>query len=305
MILSLADIADSFGTDKCDFDSDFISLYNSSDWSYDIISGADRDRIIIDILEFLKQDAQRVGDANRNTRWENGWKENLDMYRKTRDIKDIIPKFIRSGLPVRFRKEFIRTSDPNFELNYVRLIQHWIFHKYMSEYASIYEFGCGSGINIAFLSKIFPEKKIFGYDFVQSSIDIINLLSNVNPNISGFKFDMLCPPPIQVNEDSCFFTFCAIEQLSGNFRNFFDFILENNPKLCVHIEPIVELYDPTNLVDYTAICFHAQREYVSGLLPYLQDLCQKNKIELIKVHRMQFGSLRSEGYMQLIWRPMT
>jgi hypothetical protein len=303
LILELEDIADSFGTSIYDFDDEFISLYNSHNWSYNVATGADRDKLIIEVLEFLKQDVQKTGDNNRITRWENGWRENLEAYKRTRDVKNIIPKFIRPKQPIRLKGEFVFTEDPNFELNYVRLIQKWIFHKYMGDCTSIHEFGCGSGINISFLSEIFPQKKLFGYDFVQSSIDIINMLSDTNPNIKGFIFDMTRPSSISVDDNSCVFTFCSIEQLSNSFRNFINFVLESNPKLCVHIEPIVELYNPTSIIDYTAICFHKQRDYVSGLLPYLQDLCRNNKIELTKVHRMQFGSLRSEGYMQLIWRP--
>ena len=305
MHLKLEDIANSFGTVASDFTDDFVKLYKSTDWSYEAVIGNDRDKLIIDLFEFLKKDSKKSGGIGSTIRWSNGWKENLDMYIKSNNIKDIIPKFIRSNQPIRYKKEFIFPRDPNFELNYIRLIQKWMFHKYMSVCSSIHEFGCGSGIHLIALSDMYPEKDLCGYDYVQPSIDLINTLSEtINPKLKGFLFNMLSPLDISIDKDSCIFTFCAIEQLASKFHNFLEFILRKKPKICIHIEPTIELYDSTNLIDYTAVCFHKHRGYTVGLLPHLQELHKQQKIELMKVHRMQFGSIRMEGYTQIIWRPI-
>ena len=306
MYLQLEDIAGSFGTTVDNFNDSFIALYESTNWSYTKLEGADKDKKIIDCLEFVKQDKQIIASPIRTTEWESGWKENLDRYKISNNIEDIIPRFIRSNRPVRYKKEFIIPKDPSFELNYIKLIQRWFFSTYMHSYSSIHEFGCGSGMHLVTLSNLFPNKKLFGYDFSPSSVDLVNTLSRTTAtNITGILFDMCNPSNVtHIDENACCFTFGSIEQLAGKFHNFLDFIMQKKPGICFHIEPTIELYDPTNLVDYTAICFHNNRGFTVGFLPYLQELDKQNIIKLIKVNRLQFGNLHMEGYTQIMWSPI-
>ena len=71
------------------------------------------------------------------------------------------------------------------------------------------------------------------------------------------------------------------------------------------MEPTIELYDESNLLDYLAMRFHVKRGYTEGYLPRLRELESQNKVEILKVKRLFFGSLYMEGYSCLIWRPKT
>jgi hypothetical protein len=84
---------------------------------------------------------------------------------------------------------------------------------------------------------------------------------------------------------------------------FLQFLLQQRPRVCVHMEPMLELYDPRNDVDALAIQYHTTRGYLSGFLPRLWQLEAEGRIDMLQVQRMQFGSLFHEAYSIVVWRP--
>lgn len=81
------------------------------------------------------------------------------------------------------------------------------------------------------------------------------------------------------------------------------YLIAQKPKICVHLEPIVELYDDDNLIDWMAKQFHCKRRYLFGFYPRLQELEREGKIELLQVKRLEFGSLNHECFTLIVWRP--
>jgi len=142
-------------------------------------------------------------------------------------------------------------------------------------------------------------------DFVTSSVDLVNKIGEVYGwKMTGHFFDMLSPDEIfEIGDNSAIFTFGAIEQLASNFEAFLQFLLKRSPRLCIHVEPTIELYDESNLVDYLAIKFHKKRGYTENYLTRLRTLEAQNEIEILKVKRLFFGSLYMEGYTCMIWKP--
>ena len=69
------------------------------------------------------------------------------------------------------------------------------------------------------------------------------------------------------------------------------------------MEPLCELYDPDNLVDYVAYRYHKQRGYLDGYLTRLRQLEAEGRIEILKTQRVYFGNLYHEGYSFIAWRP--
>ena len=66
-------------------------------------------------------------------------------------------------------------------------------------------------------------------------------------------FDMLSPPDsYQIAENSGVFTSGSLEQLGSDYEPFLEFPLKKYPRVCVHWEPLHQLYDQTNLFDYVA-----------------------------------------------------
>jgi len=142
-----------------------IRAIESHDFSYKILTSLERDKAIIRVLESLKSDLEKTG-AHRLNRWEDGWSENLNEFIASRyNPNALIPKFVRKNELIRLRGEFIQPTDPNFETNFVIVLRNHLFSKFFSQVAAVYEFGCGTGHNLLALADLFPNKRLYGFDW--------------------------------------------------------------------------------------------------------------------------------------------
>jgi hypothetical protein len=292
--LDTAGFAELFGVDASDIADITRSLIQRHDFSYREIVGDERDKLILDVLKRIERDQQVIGAEERKDVWYQGWDANLREFLSTDFAAEaLIPKFIRPGQPVRLKRSFVFPKNPEFELRFV-------------PFDNVYEFGCGTGFNLVALAQRFPDKKLFGSDFVQSSVDLVNSIArHYKLNLSATLFDMISPSPdYRILPSSAVYTFGAIEQLASRFESFLGFLLKQKPGLCLHIEPTVELYDDTHLIDFLGIKFHRKRGYTEGFLPMLQKLASEGRVEIQRVKRMYFGSLFMEGYSLIVWRPL-
>jgi len=305
--ITLDDFARSFGTDIEDIREKCIGLIDNHDFSYMLINGYEYDQLILHILKKIEEDRQIIGAPERKQVWSNGWEENYhDFIDSNYDLDKLIPKFIRYGQPIRYNLTYIKPSDPKFEFNYYSVFRQWLFKKYLAEYENMYEFGCGTGFNLVTLAQLYPDKNLYGLDFVPYPVKLINKIAeHYKYNLTGHLFDMISPNkfPLSLKENSAIFTIGSIEQLAGRFEKFIKYLLEQHVSLCIHIEPVIELYNENNLVDYLAIKFQEKRGYTKGFLPYLKKLESHKMIEILKAKRLFFGSLYMEGYNCIIWRP--
>ncbi|MFH1309982.1 MAG: class I SAM-dependent methyltransferase [Candidatus Omnitrophota bacterium] len=305
--VTLKDFVTSFGAENEGIPEECKDLINEKDFKYEILEGLERDRLLLEIIKKIENDEQIIGAKERQNVWENGWGENLqDFINSGYDLEMLVPKFIRPNQIVRFAQSYIRPSNNSFELDYYSVFRKWLFSVYFRDYENIYEFGCGTGFNLVVLSQMYPDKKLYGTDFVKSSADLVNEIGKRhNLKLTGSIFDMINPnEEFKLKEGSLIFTIGSIEQLASKFEAFLQYLLRNKPGLCVHVEPTIELYEENNLVDYFAIKFHKKRGYTQGFLPRLRELEKSGKVEILKVKRLFFGSLFMEGYNLIVWRPV-
>ncbi len=303
--IRLEDFACSFGTDIDDIRHNCSDIISNKDFNYSPITGNERDLLILDILKKTETDKQIIGDNSRKKVWNDGWRENLDEFiNNNYDLNKIIPKFFKPG-PKRYNLKYIQNNNPNFEFDYYSVFRQWLFKKYLNNYNHIYEFGSGTGFNLVALSQLFPDKKLYGLDFVQSSIEIINTIADrYKYNLKGYLFDMIYPDRyFNLEDESAIFTVGSVEQLAGKFEKFIEYLLNQPISISIHVEPIIELYDENNLIDYLAIKFQSKRGYSKGLLPYLKKLESDKIIDIIKEKRLYFGNVYMEGYNLIIWKP--
>lgn len=304
--LTVEDFARSFGTSAEDISDDCKELITKTDFRYRIIDGKERDDVILNVLRKIESDKQKIGSPERENVWEKGWSENLNEFVESNgDLKKLVPKFIRPNQAIRLNQKYVMPSKPNFELDYFSVFRLWIFKKYLKDFDHIYEFGCGTGFNLVVLASLFPEKKLYGLDYVASSVNIVNKICEIYGwDISGHLFNMISPDEkFKIKNNSAIFTFGSVEQLASKFDAFLQFLLKNKPKLCIHMEPTIELYDGDNLIDYLAIKFHKKRGYTEKFLTRLKELEEQGKIEILKVKRLFFGSLYMEGFSYIVWKP--
>jgi hypothetical protein len=248
-----------------------------------------------------------IAENEDKSRWDKGWGENLaDLMNADGDPQALVPKYIRAGLPMRLRGEFIRPHAVDFELHWFRAFTTWYFRKFLTPFDHIFEFGSGSGINIARLSEMFPGKVLHGLDWSQPAVDIVEALRTLRGlKCQGHRFDFFYPDDsLDIPSSSAVLTIGAIEQIGTRWEAFLDFLLRKRPARVCHIEPVVEWYDPTNVVDYTAIKAHEVRNFLQGYSVRLRELERAGTIRILRAKRAFVGSLAMEGYSHLIWEPI-
>jgi hypothetical protein len=304
--LDAAGFAASFGVSVDRLPAKCLEIIEREDFSFQQLHGRERDQVILEVLRRLEGDSQKIGAPERREVWEKGWREALTEYVGSNfSPSKLVPKFIRSNQPARLNRNYVLPTDPNFELHYVEVLREWLFREFFAEIDEVHEFGCGTGFNLISLATIYPDKKLFGSDFVPASVEIVSKIAEkMRLRISTRLFDMMSPPEdYQLKAGSGVFTFGSMEQLASRFEHFLSFLLDRGPRICVHVEPTVELYDETDLFDFLAIRFHRKRGYTEGYLPRLEQLAASGRIELMRKVRLNFGSLMMEGYNLIVWRP--
>jgi len=302
--LSVKDFEGAFGEKLSTYVAEQISRYS---FQYADFSPEEKEGLLIKIVETLLNPNLQQSGEHRLDQWESGWGENLELFlQNPENIDLIIPKYFNKYGAVRWRGQFIRPVSEKFECHSLAIIQDWLFDKYLRDVPAIYEFGCGTGHNLLRARKVNYKASLFGLDWAAASQHIIERIAEhkIDPNIQGKNFDYFNPDEsFHLQQDSAIFTVASLEQVGPRWEKFIDYILNNRPKICIHIEPVEELLDPSNLIDYLSIEYFKKRNYLSGFLNGLRNLEKEGKVKIHSSQRTFIGSLFIEGYSVVVWSP--
>jgi hypothetical protein len=280
-----------------------IRTIEKCDFSYKRLTPVKRDKAIIRVLNALKSDLEKAG-AHRLKRWEDGWSENLNEFISSGyNASALIPKFVRKNELIRLRGEYIQPIDPNFETNFVIVLRNYLFSNYFSDVPAVYEFGCGTGHNLLACAELFPDKRLYGFDWTEASTRIIDLLKEKKGlKISGGRFDLFSPDRnLKLENRAGVFTIGTLEQSGVQYTPFLDWLLDQPFSICINIETLYETYDRNQLFDYLAANYLEKRNYLRGFLEKLQILEREKRIEILQVQRT-FGSFYHDGYSYIAWK---
>lgn len=221
--------------------------------------------------------AARIDNAkDRLSVWDKCWTEN-----------DHHPYF---GKVCRVGNEFV--DDPLLEKTMFADLRDGLFMQHLGGIREVSEFGCGAGDNLDVIRRSW---KVRGFDWSAAAVAKVRARG-----IEAHPFDMF-HPNYDVKLTGAAFTVHAMEQLGANWKPFYKYLLAQKI-LCLHIEPIVELYDDMNLIDFVQQSYHRKRGYLEGFLPHLHEQAAAKKIELLKVSRSTFGGLYHSAYSVIVWR---
>ena len=143
--LSIAEMANLFGTAQDRLGARIKARIEACDWNYEPLVGEERDAVIMDLLARIENRKLTTVANEDKSRWVKGWGENLKaLHDNMGDLDALVPKYIRAGQVVRLKGDLVRSHDPNFELNWFRIFSEWFFSTRLSNYDEIFEFGSGS-----------------------------------------------------------------------------------------------------------------------------------------------------------------
>lgn len=274
------------------------------EFDYSFLTKKEMDDYLIKVIDVLCSDIVKSGE-HRMLEWENGWKENLNIFKETKDINSLIPKYHGKNKMLRWRQNIITSELPNLDYKLHICLVDVILRHYLQNVDNVFEFGCGPAYHLIRYNNFNPKTNLYGGDWAVSSQEIIKEINSIlNLEINGFNFNFFKPDyNINIPKNSGIYTVAALEQVGENFTDFIDFLIKKNPTICVHMEPIDELLNESNLIDNLSIKYFRKRNYLKGFLPYLEKLEQENKIEIIKKQRIYSGSFFIEGHSLIVWKP--
>lgn len=303
--LSEHDFAEMFG-EKGDLPAECLALIRRHDFRHRPLDEAERTSMLAEILERIRSGAFPPAGSERRSRWEAGWRENLDALRAGGGPDALRPRYIRPRQPVRLRGAYVLPQADDFEMHWFDVFSEWLFRTHFRITPTIYEFGCGSGINLARLASMFSYKRYVGLDWAPASKEILDELARRHGwNMEGRVFDFFNPDPdMEIEDGSMVFTLGALEQTGTGWGPFLEHVLRFRPHLCIHVEPVVEWYGRGTPEDEAAALYHRERRYWEGFPARLRALEADGRIQIVKMLRSGFGSMYVEGYSQIMWRPL-
>jgi hypothetical protein len=279
-------------------------------WYYDV-TFKEYNQCLLKIVKAILNPKTVTAGEHRADNWEQGWSENFNelmtvLTSEKASTDTIVPKYFGKHEFTRLNKCFIKPITENFEYLALCIIVDWLFDKYLRDAQFIYEFGCGTGYHLFRLRNINKSAALYGLDWVSASQRIITSLVDKGfvSNLYGQHFDYYNPDyNFRLAKNSIVYTVASLEQIGTQHDKFINYLLDNRPAMCIHIEPISELLDENNLMDYLSIAYFTKRNYLSGFLSSLIELEKVGKIHIIKKQRTYIGSLFIEGHSVVVWTP--
>jgi hypothetical protein len=283
----------------------FATKFSELNLSYSELTEKDRDEAILEYIETLDSNLIKAGPHRAND-WEKGWGENLKDYGESRDLKDSLPKYFGKIPYIRWKQEWILPEQKDMEYNLLGLLLEYIIDNHFLENDSIYEFGCGTGHNLVRIRNVFQTAYLHGLDWAKSSQEIIKQIAlDTSDNLlEATNFDYFNPDTnFKLKNNAVVLTVASLEQTGDKFKDFIDYVVSQSPRLVVHIEPMWEPLDPKHLLDNLSIRYFKKRNYLDGLIHYLEEKEQNNEVKVIDKKRSHVGSFFIDGYSVVIWVP--
>lgn len=273
---------------------------------YENLNSDEFNNYILKYLKALDSDLKIAGEHRIND-WESGWGENLKDYLKSDDANCLTPRYHTKSNISKLDGNIIKTQGVGFDFKLHSLIVDSVLDRYCEKFDKICEFGCGTGYHLARLSERVSDKKIVGLDWSKSSQEIIKQISKNNKSsntIEGYNFDYFKPDYNFEIEKSLIYTIASLEQIGSKHEHFIKYILNKKPALCIHMEPISEVFNENNLLDYLNIKYFEKRNYLKGFLTKIRSLEKEGRAKILEERRLNYGSEFIEGHTLITWKPI-
>lgn len=251
-----------------------------------------------------------VGDEAGLAVWEKGWREVAELVRAAPkvDIETLKPQYFHLGVPFRFLGQFVHPDTDYFEYYAGIAVRRQLMAHFLEGSRALVELGCGTGINLLLAADLFPEARLAGSDWTQATLDILRALGAAKGRpIAPVLYNMLDQSgrgELPITRGTDVLTVHALEQLGAHAAEVIRYLIAARPRRCLHIEPILEFYDPKVPFDAVAKRFHLARGYLEGLHPALKAAEAAGQIRILGARRVRLGNGYHEAYSYIAWSPV-
>jgi len=280
---------------------------------FNVLSNEEMQQVYFEISKIIDSGGLKVSGPDRIPDWESGWDEVLVRFNKNPTIHALIPQYFGKHKYGRLDSRFIGTNGTQTELIFLRIVETQVLTEVMnlgfrtdSNIQTVYEFGCGTDHNLLHFASLYPDLNYFGLDWSQKSQELLKSIkgSGLMTNLESANFNFYNPDSnFKINPNSIVFTIATLEQVGSSYNAFIQYLLSQQPKYVIHIEPEQELLNPNNAVDQLSISYSLKRGYLQGLLKDLRKLESNNELQILNAYRTGLGSYLLDGYSVIVWEP--
>jgi SAM-dependent methyltransferase len=274
--------------------------------AYEELTPREHDAAVLRVVKTLDGNLTRSG-GHRLSSWEQGWRENLQTYVASGSLDDLAPRYFGKEPLVRWRQRYIRALHSSLEYRMFGLLLDWIIDEWLLAPEHVYEFGCGTGHNLLRVRERHPQAKLTGLDWAETSQAVIRRIATTigDDRLESRRFDYFNPDySLTLEEGATVITVASLEQTGDQFKGFIDYLSGQPIERVIHVEPISELLDPDNLLDYLSIRYFRARNYLNGLVDYLHLKESRGDLQILRQQRSFVGSFFIDGYSLVMWRPI-
>ncbi len=277
--------------------------------AYRILGGDEEHRLADELDAFIETTDFRSVGGEASDIWERGWGEVAERVGQGPVTVDALrPQYFRDERHFRLNGRYVEAVEPRVEYRLSIAVRRILLNHYLADVPSVVELGCGTGLNILLLAGSFAQMRLVGCDWAGASQRILSAMERQFPGrIEGKRLNMLTmegADDLSIGGDDTVLTVHAMEQLSGNWQACLDFIMAARPRMCLHIEPLLELYDAGDPADARMIRYHRKRGYLHGYLPAVQRLAEQGQAKILELRRTAFSGVHHEAYSVLAWQPL-
>jgi SAM-dependent methyltransferase len=284
-----------------------IDDHRALDLSYRELTAEEQGQVVTSIERMIESRQLRAVGGNDPAIWEQGWREVAEtLGGRAVTLESLRPQYFRGEPICRLEGRYVRGLAPGFDYETGLILRRLIFDGYLQGFDTVVEIGCGTGLNLLLLAEQFPRMRLVGCDWAEASRDILaQMARETGRSIVGRVFNMLTATGWdggEIDRTAAVLTVHAMEQLGPNWQAFVEFLRRRRPGLCLHVEPLLELYDDSAFDD-RARRYHLKRNYLAGFQRYVSALAAKGEATLLAARRVRFGGLYHDAYSVLAWRP--
>lgn len=268
----------------------------------------DQEVVLSRLLDVVSKTSLRRSGFGASAVWEKGWTQVLERVQERGFSFDTLaPQYFQGQFTFRVDREFYYSDIPNSAYFLDLIVRDQFLRSCLSNHGRIVELGAGTGLNLLLLEQIWPGREILLTDWVKPSIDLAILAEQVvDLEVSAAQFNITTLDGwerLEVGPGDTILTTQSLEQVGPFHKPLINFLIQAKPSKCVHMEPIKEVYDPTQPVDATAIAYHEKRGYLDGFASYIGNLRDRGLVSEFNVTRLRYGNQFHEAYTIVEWTP--
>jgi len=269
---------------------------------------ADQENVLSRLLDVVSKTSLRRSGFGASAVWEKGWAQVLERVQEQGFSFDTLaPQYFQGQFTFRVDGEFYYSDVPNSAYFLDLILRDQFLRSCLSNHGRIVELGAGTGLNLLLLEQIWPGREILLTDWVRPSIDLAVLAKQVvDLEVSAEQFNITTLDGwerLEIGPGDTILTTQSLEQVGPFHKPLINCLIQAKPSKCVHMDPIKEVYDPTQSVDAAAIAYHEKRGYLDGFASYLGDLRNRGLVSELSITRLRYGNQFHEAYTIVEWTP--